>query len=164
MTVDRHPTVETAAVSAAAHRGRRLRPRWPAAFAEAVEPVPLHPSTNAPAGILVSNVIDDAFDHAGTNPRYTDAEFDTLDYYDPSRTGLLTEGKDRLFVKVKTREQLLALPSPPPNPFTVTATVSMENDEGQTATSKITYTTRWDNRPKKPSSVPVEGGTGDNNG
>ena len=124
--------------------------------------------TNAPTGTLVGIDSHNAFNNAGTNPRFTAATFSTTEYYDTSEIA-----NGRVFVKTKSAEDLLALPKPPDNTFTVTAEVTMENDEGQTSSGTLWYRTRWDNRPKDPpppervEPLPppetVEGGTGNDN-
>ena len=82
---------------------------------------------------------DDVFDNAGTNPRITAAVFFTTEYYSVHK---VNEG--RLWVRPKTSEELNALPSPPRCPFTVDASVTMLNDEGQTATGTITFETTYE--------------------
>ncbi len=94
---------------------------------------------NAPPGTLVTLDAEDVFDNAGTNPRFTDAVFSTTEYYDTGRITAL----GYLKVKAKVAGKLNALASPPPNPFTVTATVTMANDEGQTATGTLTFETYY---------------------
>ncbi len=116
-------------------------PGQPPVF-ESSEFGPSNPA-NAPVGTLVSVFVDEVFDRAGTNPRFTDAEFSTTDYYDRGYIG--THG-ERIYVKVKRAGDLRALPTPPPNPFTVDVTATMTNDEGQTATGTIVFRTYWDNR------------------
>ncbi len=80
------------------------------------------------------------FDNPGTNPRFTDASFSTLEWYDPGFTGV---HRGRVFMKTKDSAALNALPSPPPNPFTVDVTVTMTNDEGETASGTITFETTY---------------------
>ena len=86
----------------------------------------------------------DAFDNAGTNPRFTGAVFSTSEYYDH----WISDG--RLWVQAKTDVQLSFLPSPPPSPFTVTADVTMTNDDGQTATGTITFRTTYERDTSEP--------------
>ena len=112
---------------------RGLAPRRP--------PIPAHPELNAPAGILVSATVENAFDNAGTNPRFTGATFSTLDYYISADSGLRS---GRVYARAKTADQLNALPEPPSNPFTVTATVTMENDNGHTATGTVEFKTSYE--------------------
>ena len=104
-------------------------------------------AVNAPPGTVISVGVD-VFDNAGTNPRFTDAVFSTMDYYDPTFTGVSVSSgvsgspsNDYLHVKAKTAAQLNALASPPRSPFTVTAEVTMTNDEGRTATGTLTFET-----------------------
>ena len=78
---------------------------------------------------------DEVFDNAGRNAKFTSVEFSTLDYYNKTYTGIAPGG--RLWVQVRTSAELNALPSPPPSPFTVEATVTMTNDEGQTASGTL---------------------------
>ena len=85
---------------------------------------------------------DDWFDDAGTNPKFTAATFSTEEYY---TTAEIRDGV--LHVQVKTAAELNALDSPPPSPFTVTATVTMSNDEEQTATGLISFETTYDRDP-----------------
>lgn len=42
-----------------------------------------------------------------------------------------------------TSAELSALSPQPPNPFEVTVDLTMENDEGQTASGTITFSTTW---------------------
>ena len=97
-------------------------------------------SQTAPYGTLISTTIDKVFLNAGTNPRFTDAVFSTMEYYDQDRTKI---DNDRVFVDVKTAEELNALPSAPPSPFTVTANLTMTNDEGETVTGTMSYVTEY---------------------
>ena len=115
-------------------------------------------SETAPAGTLISRTVDDLFDNTGTNPRLTGVVFSTTEYYDSGSSGIDAQQK-RLWVKAKTAAQLNALPSPPPSPFTVTATVTMANDEGQTATGNVTFETTYTRSSKsttKPIFTPTE--------
>ena len=102
-------------------------------------------TVNAPPGVLISVSVH-VFDDAGTNPRFTAADFSTMDYYDAGFTGISTIGDspgDRIFVQAKTADELNALASPPDSPFTVTADVTMTNDEGHTATGTLTFETSY---------------------
>ena len=101
---------------------------------------------NAPVGVLFSVSVEDKFDNAGTNPRFTDAAFSTLEYYNSTSISDAYSGR-RLFVQVKTAAQLNAMSPPPPSPFTVTVEVTMTNDEGQTATGTITFETSYARAP-----------------
>ena len=82
---------------------------------------------------------EDVFDHAGTNPRFRRAVFSTRDYYKPP-TGRHTH---RIWVQVKTSEELSRLAVPPPSPFTVSVWVEMSNDEGQTAGGTLRLKTSY---------------------
>ena len=105
---------------------------------------------NAPPGLYISADADGTFDNAGTNPRITAADFSTTEYYSVHQ---ITEG--RLFVQPMTAEELNALASPPPSPFTVEVTVTMTNDEGQTASGTITFQTVYEREISTPSQ-PIE--------
>ena len=98
---------------------------------------------NAPPGVLVSLSADapanGVFDNAGTNPRITGAVFSTTEYYNTHRIA-----RDMVWVEAKTSAQLNAMSPPPPSPFDVTVDVTMTNDEGQTATARITFRTSYD--------------------
>ena len=95
---------------------------------------------SAPPGTLVAKSADDLFDNAGTNPVLVSVTFSTADYYDADDTGIKSGS---LHVKVKTATELNALDSPPDSPFTVTATVTMTNDERQTAGGAISFRTSY---------------------
>ena len=129
-------------------RLKRFRTAWAAALsaaalalsaasgfaAKAPDPQPL--AALAPVGGQVTVDADWFFFNMGTNPRITDVEFSTTEYYS---THEIIEGV--LHVQVKTAEELNALSSPPPGRFTVDATVTMANDEGRTATGTIEFQT-----------------------
>ena len=95
-------------------------------------------TANAPAGLTVSAFADYFFDDAGTNPRFTSATFSTMEYYVAAGVsgGILD-------IQVKTSDELNALDSPPDNPFTVAVTLTMTNNEGQTATGTVDYSTSY---------------------
>ena len=93
---------------------------------------------NAPPNILISTMLDAVFDNPGTNAKFTNATFSTLEYFDADSTKV---SGSRVFVKVKTAEDLNALPSPPPSPFTVTAWLTMTNDEGDIVGNTVIYET-----------------------
>ena len=103
-------------------------------------PVANHPSQNAPPGTLVSATIESAFDSRGTNPRFTTYSFSAADanYVDDSSIS-----RGRLWVQIKTTEQLNALANPPPTPFSAVASVTMTNDENQTATGTVTFNSSY---------------------
>ncbi len=90
---------------------------------------------------FVSISVYDVFDNAGTNAKFTNVKFSTLDYYHEKYSVIASNGK--LWVQVKTAAQLRALPTPPPSPFTVTAKLTMTNGADQTATGTITFTTTY---------------------
>ena len=94
----------------------------------------------APAGVTVSAFADHFFENAGSGAEFTDAHFQTMQYYDAARTGLVD---GFLEVTAKSAAQLRALPYPPPNPFRVTVTLTMTNSAGQTGQGTVTYTTHW---------------------
>ena len=74
----------------------------------------------------------------GTNPRITEATFSTTEYY--SMHGIRS---GRLWIQVKTADELNALPVPPPNPFEVEVEVSATNDEDRILTGTVTFETRY---------------------
>ena len=112
-------------------------------------------------GIVVSITAGEVFDNAGTDPKFTDVEFSTTEYYDTADSRIQS---GRLFVKAKTAAELSALASPPDSPFTVTATVTMTNDEGQTASGTVelvtSYVTSESHGTPLPGVSPVGGGGG----
>ena len=103
-------------------------------------PVLSRSTANAPAGLTVSAFVEYFFDNAGTGAYFTNAVFSTMDYYVEANTGV-TDGF--LEVRVKTSEELEAMSSPPPNPFTVEVTLTMTNNQGQTATGTVEYVTNY---------------------
>ena len=147
---------------------KRFRLAWAAAVAlsavalpaavglAAQEPLPPTVSrtaaVNAPAGVLMSATAADLFDNAGTNPSITGAIFSTTDYYNEHS---ISNG--RLWLQAKSPTELNALSSPPPSPFTVDVTVTMTNDEGQTASGTITFETTYGRAPasEQPSELPA---------
>ena len=111
-------------------------------------PTPNHSTRNGVPGILHSHKLSDSFNNAGTNPRFTEVTFDKPEYLDVPTSGQIVgpseaDSESRFFVRTKTHAQLRALLSPPPSPFTVKATAKMTNDEGHTATVKVTFTTNY---------------------
>ena len=115
-------------------------------YARTAGPVPAPAPTGGPTpsdnqdlsarpGVLVSIFPEGYFDNAGTNPRIIAATFSTMEYYDASVTGAINDG--RVWIRTKSNDELNALPTPPSSPFTVEVTVTMTNDEGQTATSTV---------------------------
>ena len=111
-------------------------------------------SGTAHPGYDYSFEIASVFDNAGTNPKFTAAEFSTMEYYDDSVTAIHPDVTDWVNLRVKSDEQLNALSPPPPNPFTVTATVTMTNDEGATATGTFVIETTY----RRATNPPPEGG------
>ena len=93
---------------------------------------------NAPAGAIIYVEADETFDNAGTNPRITDAVFTTTEYY--SKHGL---SNGVLTVEVKTSAELSAMASPPSSPINVNLTLTMANDEGQTASGTLSIHTNY---------------------
>ena len=79
------------------------------------------------------------FDNTGTNPSITGAVFSTTEYY---RYHGISRGI--LWVEVMSAAELNAMASPPPSPFTVDVTVTMTNDEGQTAEGTLAFETTYD--------------------
>ena len=120
--------------------------RNPVAFVPTVsDPEPGGPTLKvraalAPEGATVSGFAGYFFANAGSGAELTDAQFQTLAYYDTARTGLVG---DVLEITAKTAEQLRALPYPPPNPFHVKVTLTMTNSAGETGQGTVTYTTHW---------------------
>ena len=80
----------------------------------------------------------DVFDNAGTDPRFTDADFSTTRYY---RNAGVVNG--RLVVDVKTAEQLSGMLEPPDSPFSVRVIVEMSNDECIDVGGELKFTTRY---------------------
>ena len=105
----------------------------------------------APPGTLVS-IHKSSFENPGTNARITDAVFSTTDYYNRHA---IHEASGILFIMAKTSAELNALASPPASPFTVTVDVTMENDEGQTASGTVTYTTHYERITVTPDPTPA---------
>ena len=95
---------------------------------------------SAPPGTLIEVGADEVFDNAGTNPRFTGgARFRRTDYLESFgiRNGLL-------YVQVKSAADLNAFTFSPRSPFTVDATVTMTNDEGETAEGRVEFETEYD--------------------
>ena len=110
------------------------QPTGPAPTFKSQEPVP-----NTPVGVAVHVNAEGYFDNAGTNPRFTKAKFSNPEYLDSTITGVHEES-GLIAVKVKTAAELNAMASPPSNPFSYTLDATMENDEGHTATGKLSFT------------------------
>ena len=98
-------------------------------------------TTNVPAGVTASAWPSYFFDNAGTNLRFTGLSFSTMDYYNADITGL--SGENFMQVTAKTSAELNAMSLPPPNPFTVQVTITVTNNEGQTATGTVDYVTNY---------------------
>ena len=93
----------------------------------------------APPGVALYVTADNSFNNVGTNPRITEAEFSTTAYYSIHQ---VTNGI--AWLQPMTAAELNDLESPPPSPFTVDVTVTMTNDEGETASGTITFRTEYD--------------------
>ena len=100
----------------------------------------------APPGVLISFIASWTFDDAGTNPTITEVEFSTTDYYS---THSISNGI--AFLEAKSSAALNALSPRPSSPFTVDVTLTMSNDEGQTATGTVEVETTYDRMPDTPS-------------
>ena len=91
------------------------------------------------------------FDNPGPNPKYTSYSIDNTDYVDSSRTGyssgtqIVTQQTGALRVGIKKMKQLAALNDPPGYPFGLAVSMSMVNDDGETAsgTLALTVTRGW---------------------
>ena len=105
---------------------------------------------NASAGALTSVSADQVFDNAGTNAKFTNVDFYSTYYY--SEAGFSDAGQ--VWVKVKTDAELNALDVVPPNPFTTSASVTITNDEDQTATGTVSFKTTYA-KPDSPSGGPT---------
>ena len=119
------------------------------------EPTFSHSGTiSAAPGAVTTVLIDDLFDNPGTNPRFVGVGFHSttyLEFYDiPEAT------PDRFTVEIMNERDLSALSPQPPRPFSFQADVSMENDEGQTASGTVTFSTTW--TPIAVSHGPLQGG------
>ena len=84
-------------------------------------------------GSLHHIAADKLFASAGTNPRITAAKFSTMEYF-AANSGV---SNNQLSIRVKTTAELNALATPPPATFYVDVTVTMTNDEGQTASGTL---------------------------
>ena len=63
-------------------------------------------SANAPPGTLINVFLPYHFRDTGTNPRFTEWSFSPKEHLDESDTVLAEHDKRRLFLRVKTPEQL----------------------------------------------------------
>ena len=97
---------------------------------------------NAPPGTAVTVSAADVFDNAGTNPRFNKVTRPSGTSSRYSRATISNDGF--LYVQARTAAELNALASPPDSPFTLALEMRMINDEGQTATGTVTFTTSYD--------------------
>ena len=147
MTLTRHPFTKLSF---------RLRAALAAAFAAAALALSGAHATAQPTfsqtdtldvapDAMVTVPVADAFDNAGTNPRYTSANYsNTAVYYSLAGMSLTSGGYfGTLVVQAKTTEELNAMSPAPDSPITLTAEVSMTNDEGDTASGTITFETHF---------------------
>ena len=104
-------------------------------------PVLATSTANAPPGVTVSAFVEYFFDNVGTGAHLTNATFSTLAYYVEADTGIVDDSF--LQLRAKTSEQLNEMSPPPSNPFTVEVTLTMTNDQGQTATGTVEYVTNY---------------------
>ena len=108
-------------------------------------PVPANAVTRelpAGAGFIVK--VLPIFPLGGTNPGLTSVEFSTTEYYSMhDYSSGRRHGPPQLYVTAKTSEQLNALPTPPPTPFTVTVDMTLTNDEGETVSGTMAFTTTY---------------------
>ena len=147
-----HRAVEPLSSLSSPHAARRLCAALAAALAVlalSTAPAGAAPSfiqkeasRNAPPGHLASVYIGNVFTNAGTSPKFTNAVFSTLEYCVEAETGI-GSGGTRLWYRVKSSDALNAMSPQPPNPFTVTAEVTMSNDEGETASGTMSFTTGY---------------------
>ena len=92
--------------------------------------------------VIVS--VTDAFDNAGTNPRFTSIT-GSSDYvaergFHPDKNA---DESGSISVTVKTAAELNAMDSPPASLFTVQFDVEMTNDAGQTASGTLTFSVTY---------------------
>ena len=100
---------------------------------------------NAAPGVQVVLSVTDVFADAGTNPKFTSITggsdyFDSFGYH-PDKD---VDESGAVFATAKTAAELNAMDSPPASPFTTDITVTMSNDEGQTASGTVTFETTYD--------------------
>ena len=105
--------------------------------------------SNVPLGTFVTFLPHYVFNNAGTNSRWSTATFSNPEYFDDS-TGIQSSAKS-IWIKLKTTAELNALDPLPPEPMTSTVTVTMTNDEGQTATTTVNLQTLYWGRIEPPS-------------
>ena len=97
----------------------------------------------------------------GPGANLTGIEWSTLDYTDTDQIhGLLDGGNydrgsfieilDRVYHETLSEDALNALDDPPPSPFKIVATVSMENDDGKTATCDFEFRSSYTIEPDEP--------------
>ena len=148
MTIRRHSTVElprsrcTAAFAAVLTAGMLLG----GAPAAATYPTPKSGYTDGTKFLVSPGATKtisaaDAFDDAGTNPKFVIADIVPRTYYEAD-SGIDEDGD--LVVKVKLDSDLVALTEPPPNPFHVTVHVLMVNDENLKAQATWDFETTYD--------------------
>ena len=98
-----------------------------------------------PPGSMILIHAEGVCENVGTNARFTSVVFSHSELfatpYWEEETGLNED--HHVVLKMRNTEQLSALASRPPRSFTVTATVTMTNDEGDTATATVIYETTW---------------------
>ena len=110
-------------------------------------------TVQASPDVLVQIAASDHFDHAGTNPQFTNAVFWNTEYYNRHEVS-----QGQLWIRVKTAAELSAMSTPPPSPFRTDVLVTMTNDEGQTATGTITFETTY-TRTSASAEEPAQGPT-----
>ena len=103
-------------------------------------------SYSIPTGQGVYLPVVAMFNNPGTNPKYTSYSISNTDYVDSSRTGyssgirIVTQQTGTLAVGIKKGAELAELDDPPSYPFEFQVTMSMANDEGETASGTLTLT------------------------
>ena len=102
----------------------------------------------APPGSLLTIYAADVFDNAGTNARFTRVGRPGTARLHYSMSTISSEGV--LYVQAKTEAELNALDSPPDSPFTLTLEMTMTNDEEQTATGDLEFTTEYSTEDEDP--------------
>ena len=95
-------------------------------------------TAEAPPGVETSAFAEYFFKNAGAGAQFTAASFETMDCYDADRTGV---DFGFLFVTAKTADELDA--SGFSSPCTVSVLLTVTNNQGQTGTGTVDFTTRW---------------------